>query len=46
VSEKKGLSSVTNGGRKNKDRVTEKYVINLMGYWNITETEKEELKAK
>jgi hypothetical protein len=40
------LISFTNGGRKNKYRVSEKCVISLMGYWNITEPEKEELKAK
>jgi hypothetical protein len=40
------LISFTNGGVKNKDRVSEKYVISLMDYWNITEPEKEELKAK
>jgi hypothetical protein len=32
--------------QKNKDRVSEKYVITLTDYWNITEPEKEELKAK
>ena len=40
------LSSITKGGGKNKDRVSEKYVISLMDYWNITEAGKEELKAK
>ena len=39
-------SSVTNGGRKNKEKVSEKYAISLMDYWKITEPEKEELKAK
>jgi hypothetical protein len=40
------LSSVTNGGGKNKNRISEKYVISLMDYWNITEPEKEGLKTK
>jgi hypothetical protein len=39
------LSSIKNGGGKNKDRLSEKYVISLMDYWIITEPEKEELKA-